>query len=106
MLCVEDIMEGNHLKYAYIFTKTTRTVQGVPFIEKPKGIYLAAYHQGPYELTGETYQKMMDYAKEHHITLSGYSFEEGMLDELVVSSTEDLLLKISIGVQEVPCALF
>ncbi len=49
---------------------------------------------------------MMDYAKEHHITLSGYSFEEGMLDELVVSSTEDLLLKISIGVQEVPCALF
>ena len=36
----------------------------------------------------------------------GYSFEEGMLDELVVSSTEDLLLKISIGVQEVPCALF
>ncbi len=106
MVCVEDIMEGNHLKYACTFTKTTRTVQGVPFIEKPKGIYLAAYHQGPYELTGETYQKMMDYAKEHHITLSGYSFEEGMLDELVVFSTEDLLLKISIGVQEVPCALF
>ncbi|MDY2989466.1 MAG: hypothetical protein SOR71_07635, partial [Oscillospiraceae bacterium] len=73
---------------------------------KPKGIYLAAYHQGSYELTGETYQKMIDYAKEHHIKLSGYSFEEGMLDELVVSSTEDLLLKISIGVQEVPCALF
>ena len=81
-------------------------VQGVPFFEKPKGFYLAAYHQGPYELTGETYQKMIDYAKEHHIKLSGYSFEEGMLDELVVSSTEDLLLKISIGVQEVPCALF
>ena len=38
MVCVEDIMKGNYLKYAYIFTKTTRTVQGVPFFEKPKGI--------------------------------------------------------------------
>ena len=106
MVCVEDIMEGNYLKYAYIFTKTIRPVQGIPFFEKPKGIYLVAYHQGPYELTGNTYQKMITYAEEHHIKLNGYSFEEGMLDELVVPSAEELLTKISIGVEEVPCALF
>lgn len=103
---VEDIMEGNYLKYAYIFTKTNRMVQGIQCFEKPKGIYLAAYHQGPYELTGNTYQKMIAYAKEHNIQLNGYSFEEGMLDELVVSSAEELLTKISIGVEEVPYALF
>ena len=49
---------------------------------------------------------MITYAEEHHIKLNGYSFEEGMLDELVVPSAEELLTKISIGVEEVPCALF
>lgn len=105
MVCVEDIMKGNYLKYAYIFTKTNRPVQGIQFFEKPKGIYLAAYHKGPYELTGDTYQKMIAYAKEHNIKLNGYSFEEGMLDELVVLSSEDLLTKISIGIEEVPYAV-
>lgn len=95
---VDDIMRGNYEKYAYIFTKTERPIQGEQFFEKPQGLYLTAYHKGAYEHTGETYCKMVAFAKEQGLALQGYAFEEGLLDDLVTSSPERLLTKISIEV--------
>lgn len=100
MVHVEDIQNGNYLKWAYYFTQTDRPFVGENFFEKPKGLYLTAFHQGAYDVTGTTYCRMLNYAKKRGITLKGYAFEEVMLDELAVQTSEDLLMRISIGVKE------
>lgn len=106
MVRLEDIIQKNCLNYAYIFTRTDRPFHGEFYYEKPKGLYVTAYHKGSYESTEHTYEKMLHYAKEQQLELTGFAFEDGMLDELVVQSAEDLLLKISIAVKEKPSALF
>ena len=49
---------------------------------------------------------MITYVKEHPIKLNGYSFEKGILNKLVTQAAERRLTKISICIEEVPCALF
>ncbi len=99
ILPVSAILQGNYNHYTHFITHTDTCVSGMDFLEKPAGQYLIAYHRGPYSLLSQTYQKILAFAKKHNITLGDYAFEEGLLDELVVSSSDQLLTKVSVSIR-------
>lgn len=64
----------------------------------PEGVFLRAYCVGPWNRLGEVYRKILHYAEEKRLTLSGCAYEEG-LNEMAVRSQEDYVTMITI-----PCA--
>ena len=64
----------------------------------PKGAFLRAYCVGAWQRLPEVYQKILDYAEERNLALTGYAYEEG-LNEMAIRSQEDYVTMITI-----PCA--
>lgn len=62
---------------------------------------MCAYHKGSWKNVGETYSRMLQYAKEHELILGGYFYEDGVLDSLTVQEEKDYVCRISCKVEKV-----
>jgi DNA-binding transcriptional MerR regulator/effector-binding domain-containing protein len=67
---------------------------------KPQGLYAIAYHRGDYESKGSTYQKLIEFARENHLTLGNYAYEEYLLDDLSVLDPADSVTQITLALEE------
>ncbi|KIL42811.1 MerR family transcriptional regulator [Jeotgalibacillus alimentarius] len=92
-----DHVRGNAVeKYDYLYTRVKEQKQANHVITK--GTYLIAYHNLGYSRIGDTYHRLLSYADQHQLTLSGYFYEDILLDELSVEGSEKYLVKISVKV--------
>lgn len=64
----------------------------------PAGTYLRSFCIGGWDRIPEVYGEMLRYAQAHHLTLTGYAYEEG-LNEMSLPRSEDYITMITI-----PCA--
>ena len=64
---------------------------------RPGGKYLRAFHRGDWTGIPLRYRALLDYAAEHGLTLTGYSYEKGM-NENVIDRVEDYVVQIEIPV--------
>lgn len=64
---------------------------------KPAGKYLCGYQRGIWEKLPGLYRKMLSYASEHHMALTGYAYEMGMND-FVISNKKDYITRIVIQI--------
>ncbi len=64
----------------------------------PPGTYLRTFCIGDWGRLPNIYQSILSYAKEHHLTLTGYAYEEG-LNEMSIEDQEDYITMISVRVQ-------
>ena len=72
---------------------------------KPAGIYMRAFCVGDWHKIPGTYERMIEYAGKHHLTFSGYAFEEG-INEMVAKNMDEYVTQITIRVeQERPIAM-
>ena len=60
---------------------------------------LQAFHKGEWNGIPKRYQEILDYAKEHKLTLHGFSYEMG-INENVIDRIEDYIVQIEIPVSE------
>ncbi len=88
----------NKTYFDYYFSKTKAKSKST--LIKPAGNYLNYYHKNGYFTVEEAYDKIIDYANEHKITLGAYFYEYMILDELSVIGIENYVVKISIQVIE------
>ena len=63
----------------------------------PAGTYLRSFCIGGWDLLGEVYGRICQYAQQHGLTLYGYAYEEG-LNELSLPSREEYATMVT-----VPC---
>lgn len=81
MMRVEDIEQDNLANFACLYIQTKqRNLKNV--FERKEGDYLVAYHHGSYEFIGQTYDRMLAYAKEHHIHLGTFAYEEYIIADI------------------------
>ena len=64
---------------------------------QPGGTYLRAFYQGDWEQLSRKYQEIFDYAEKHRLTLSGFSYEI-LINENVTDRMEDFIVQIEIPV--------
>ena len=69
--------------------------ENVPLCVRESGHYLRAFHCGGYETIHTTYEKMLQYASENALELTGIFYEDVLIDTITEKKEEDYILQIS-----------
>lgn len=64
----------------------------------PEGIYLTGWGQGGFDDTQPIYHRLLQYAKEQHLTIMGNAYEERLIDEVGSFDKEQQIIQVSIPV--------
>lgn len=112
MISVSSLQKGDFHDYSKLFieipVQEQILSQEVSFHEakthlknglhmQPGGNYLRAFHKGDWDKIPKRYQEILDYARQHDLTLSGYSYEMG-INENVIDRIEDYIVQIEIPI--------
>ncbi|MBC5636421.1 MerR family transcriptional regulator [Ornithinibacillus hominis] len=97
MIRVEKVLNGDAVQYDYLYTKVEEATYANQKMER--GHYLVAYHAEGYATIEQTYNRLVDYAKEYNLMLIDYFYEDILLDELSVEGFEKYLIKLSVPIK-------
>lgn len=94
-ISLEKVQNKNFEEYDGLFTPSLSKNKDI-FI-KTKGKYLCGYVKGSWRNLPKMYEKMLEYAKENHLQLTGYAYEKGLNDFAICNENEyitQILIKI------------
>lgn len=97
MISAGSIYRGDLDDYTALYIKTGISRKNKNAHVKPKGKYLRAYCKGSWDKLPCKYKEILDYAKANNIKLTGYAYETG-LNDMVILSEEDYITQIEIPV--------
>ena len=97
-LSIEKIENNDWEHYDGLFILATDDSDGPNIIIRPKGTYLCGYHKGSWDKLPCLYQKMLRFANDRHLTLTGYAYETG-LNDFAISNMEQYVTQILIRIQ-------
>ncbi|MFJ7935915.1 MerR family transcriptional regulator [Sporosarcina sp. NPDC096371] len=101
MVSKEQVEQRDYENYSYLFTKMEDKAQQMDCYVKPKGLYVVAYHKGSEDHIDQTFEKMLDFISNQNLTLTDYTYEEYVLDEISVSSNDEYVTEIMMHVERV-----
>lgn len=91
----ENLLKGIfNISYLYI----SDTKKDKNSIIKPEGNYAVIYHQGSFEDTYKSYEKLFKFIKSQNYKIKGDSYEENLLD-FKTENSNNFLIKISILIE-------
>lgn len=96
-LTVEKIRNGNFDEYDGLFTLINSKNNNL--YVKPKGRYIRGFSIGDWDKIPDLYDKILLFASEHHLTLSGYAFEMG-INDFAMSGVDNYVTQIDIYCEE------
>ncbi|MDY8023429.1 MerR family transcriptional regulator [Paenibacillus polymyxa] len=91
------VLANETFNYDYLFTRVSKKSNYSNF-KREKGTYLIAYHTEGYSSVCDTYDRIINYAKDKSIELQGFFYEDVLLDDLSVRGYEEYLIKISVQI--------
>lgn len=102
MIPVDSLLHGRFDDYSRLFIEIPILNESAPAPEtglhiQPGGKYIRAFHKGGFDKIPLRYQAILDYAGRQGLTLSGFSYEKG-INENVIDRVEDYIVQI-----EIPC---
>ena len=101
MLDKNTVLDGELDKYAYFFTKVLEP-HDTPFLfRKPAGLYAVMYLEGNYYQAQDTYDELMQQIAGNGYAVCGYSYKEGIIDEIAQKDVAHYITRISIQIEAV-----
>lgn len=94
-----DILDGIFDNYRIFYELFDDKPSGIEYSIKPAGLYLTACHTGAYRHIGETYNRLLTFARLHCLTLGSFWYEDALLDCLSTASEQAYLTRISCPVR-------
>lgn len=76
---LQPLAEGEEHEVT-IFQRALRPIAPEHRFERPEGMYLSAFHVGPFEELAEAYERIIAYADERGYRLSGCAYERFVTD--------------------------
>lgn len=98
-ISLEKIQNKKFEEYDGLFTAILSGVKSKNTIIKPKGKYLCGYIKGTWNNLPKMYEKMLEYAREHHCELTGYAYEKG-LNEFAIHDENEYVTQILVKIKE------
>lgn len=92
-ICIEKIYSKNFEDYDGVFTKINKRIPTL--FTKPSGQYIRGFSIGSWDKIPTLYEKILSFAYENNLTLSGYAFECG-LNEFAISSEKEYVTQIEV----------
>lgn len=105
MIAVESLYQGNFEDYSKMFIEIPFPIKKSGLHTQPAGNYVRAFYKESAENALLCYRNIFDFAAEHSLVLSGYSYEI-IINENVIERQEDALVQIEVPVkpkQHVSC---
>lgn len=96
----DSLLNGEFDRYAYFFTKISKPLQSEKLFRKPAGIYATIYLKGDYYETETTYDKLLTAILQEGYAICGFSYKEGIIDEIAEKSVDAYITKISVLVEK------
>lgn len=97
-LSLEKVLRGEFDIYDGVFTPVDPQEDDSLFLLRPAGEYLCGYSVGSWDKLPELYARMIAYAQQHHLALTGNCYEIG-LNEFAISRPEEYVARISILIE-------
>ena len=97
-LSLEKVLRGEFDIYDGVFTPVDPQEDDSLFLLRPSGEYLCGYSVGSWDKLPELYARMIAYAQQHHLALTGNCYEIG-LNEFAISRPEEYVARISILIE-------
>ena len=98
-ISIDKVRKGAWEQYDGFFTIALDNRKRKDVFLRPGGQYLCGCVKGAWEEIPLVYEKMLQYAREHHLELEGYASEMGMND-LVIQDEGEFLTRILIKLKE------
>lgn len=101
-ISAEKITAGEFEEYDGIFTqvqKIQKKNRSRYLVPRPGGLYLCGYVKGSWDKIPAFYRKLLKYAENNHLKLTGYAYEMG-LNEYAISSMEEYVTQIIVPVEK------
>ena len=95
-----NIQNGIYDSYSVFYEMFDRKPVKANYVVREAGNYIVSYHRGSWKEFGETYEKILTFAKEQGLHLGKYCYEDSVLDSLTQEREEDYITKISCKVVE------
>ena len=95
ILSVEKVRRGEFEIYDGLYTQLERPVRVEGFYRKPAGTYLRGICIGSWDRLPGLYGRMLAFAGEQGLRITGYAYEIGM-NEIAVSDTEQYVTQVTI----------
>lgn len=95
MIHTNQLLSGDFENYTCFFTKVSQPKNKKDLHCKPAGRYLRSFCKGNWDNLPQIYENMISYAKQHQLTLQGYSYETG-LNEVAIENVEQYVAQILI----------
>ena len=92
-ISLEKIKNKNFEKYDGVFTKIDKKKKNLTL--KPQGLYIRGFSIGNWDKIPLLYKKIIRFADERNLNLSGYAFECG-LNEFAISTEDEYITQIEI----------
>lgn len=93
MITIENLKKQDYINYSYMY-QVLHEDFAQPSRVRKKGWYLCGWHKGSYNDLDVTYTKMLNYAKEHHIPLGTYAYEEYMISDIAAQDDAQYITRI------------
>ena len=90
-----DIQNGVFYRYRIFYELLDEKPKKIPYQIKPEGDYLVAYHRGHWKTMGNTYKKMLSFAKDNSLSLGDYFYEDCIFDSLTFQKEEDYITRLT-----------
>lgn len=97
MISVESLYQGAFENYSKMFIEIPFPIKKAGLHIQPAGEYVRAFYKESGKNSVVCYQKIFDFAAKHNLTLSGFSYEI-IINENVIEKMEDALVQIEIPV--------
>lgn len=98
MIAVDSLRKGDFEDYSKLFIEIPFPIKKDGLHIQPAGDYVRAFYRDATESPVMCYQRIFDYVEEHGLTLSGFSYEV-IINENVIDRAEDALVQIEIPVR-------
>ena len=98
MLPVENLYRGDFCAYSALYIELPFPTHQKGLHIQPAGKYLRAFCKGHWNQLPNRYMEMLNYAKEHRFTFSGFAYEKG-INEPVIDTLEEYISQIEIPIR-------
>lgn len=98
-ISLDKVINKAFERYDGIYTYALGKTSVSNMLVKPKGKYLCGYQKGTWDKAPAMYEKMITYAHQNNLLLTGYAYEIG-LNEFAISSPEEYVTKFMIKLEE------
>lgn len=96
ILKINEVENEDYINYSHFFTRVPDDFFFDDLFVKSAGSYLTIHHTKGYETIGESYSKLLDYAKINNLKIQDNFYEDIILDDLSVEGYENYAIKISV----------